>query len=177
MIGDGIRGGRLFSWWRKGGPESKPIQIQFAPTLRTTRDYGPQSLELLLVNRSSVMVWVEEAMVGLTELDASLQTSTSTCQARHAIHQIVRSQDALSVSLSSDIYDAAGRPQGKYSCLVFTDIRYRVGDEWLNKTLDPCRVKMAALTVVGLRRSRWHEKKTGTTARRELQCLRHEEPR
>jgi len=149
----------LFRRWRKTEPEPGGSRIDFSARLRDFRDDGWVCLELLLVNRSNVTVWVEEAMVVLSELETNWQTSISTGQARHEVLQNIRPDDTLRVSLVGDIYDAAGKPQGMYSCLVFTNVRYRVGDEWFNKTLDVYRVEMAALTVFRLRRRRWFGKK------------------
>jgi hypothetical protein len=159
LLGDRVWKGRLFRWWQKPGSESERIEIDFAPKLRIIRDNGWVSLELLLANRSKVTVWVEEARVVLSELDANWQTSIATGQAKHEIRQHVPPDDGLAMSLASAIYNAAGRPQGPYSCLVFTDVLCRVGDEWFSKALDTCRVEMAALTVIRLRRSRWYGKK------------------
>jgi hypothetical protein len=63
------------------------------------------------------------------------------------------------VSLAASIYNAAGRPQGQYSCLVSTDVRYRVFDEWCYAELETCRVEMAGLTAVDLRRAHRDNKK------------------
>jgi hypothetical protein len=135
------------------------LQIDFSARVRVFRYDNWVYLELLLVNRSNVTVWVEEAMVVLSEVDVFWQTSISTGQARHEILQNVRPNDTLSVRLAGAIYEAAGKPQGKYSCTVFTDVRYRVGDEWFNNPLDACRVEMAGLTVFRLRRARWFGRK------------------
>ena len=51
------------------------------------------------------------------------------------------------------------RPQGKYSSLVLTKVRYRVFNEWCNAKLKTYRVEMAALTVFVLRSVRWYDKK------------------
>jgi hypothetical protein len=150
---------RMLPWRLKNNPESKSAQIKFAPELRIFRDDGWAYLELLLVNRSSWNVWVEEASVVLADLDANWQTALSTGQARHPICQNVGPDDELRVSLAGAIYDAAGRPQGKYSSLVLTNVRYRVLDEWCNARLNTYRVEMAALTVFSLRSTRWYDKK------------------
>jgi len=80
-------------------------------------------------------------------------------QARHEIRQNIGANDTLSVSLAVAIYSAAGRPQGKYSCLVRTDVRYRVFDEWCYVKLETCRVEMAGLIAFGLSSARWYDKK------------------
>ena len=150
---------RLLPWRQKNRAQSKPAHIKFEPKLRITRQDGWTYLELLLSNRSSWTVWVEEASVVLTDLDANLQTEVPTGQVIHKIRQNVVPGDALSVSLASTIYNAAGRPQGPYSCLVSTNVRYRVFNEWCNAQLETCRVEMTALTVLGLRRQHWYNRK------------------
>jgi hypothetical protein len=149
----------LFRRRRKAKPAPGDFQIDFSAGLRVFPDDGWVYLELLLVNRSNVSVWVEEAVIVLSELEANWQTSVSTGPARHEILENIRPNDTLRVSLVGDIYEAAGKPQGMYSCTVFTDVRYRVGDEWFNKSLEGYKVEMAALTVFRLRSSRWFGKK------------------
>jgi len=154
---------RFLPWRQKSKPESISAQIKFAPQLTITRQDGWTYLELLLVNRSSWTVWVEEATVVLDDLDVNWQTEVPAGQANHKIRQNIVPGDALSVSLAAAIYDAAGRPQGQYSCHVFTDVRYRVLNEWCNAKLETYRVEMAALTVVGLRSARRDDKKIKQT--------------
>ena len=103
--------------------------------------------------------WVEEAKIVLTDLKVIWQTSIPTSQARREIRQNVRAHETLALSLARAIYYAAGRPQGTYSCLICIDVRYRLGEEWFNRTLDTHRVEMTGPAVLGLRRSRWYDKK------------------
>jgi hypothetical protein len=152
-------GARFFSWRRKNKAESNPAQIKFAPKLRINRDDGWELLELLLVNRSKASIWVGDATVVLTDLDANWQSAIPTGQAIHKILQYVGPNDSLTVSLATTIYDAPGRPQGPSSCFVLTNVRYRVFDEWCNAQLETYHVEMAALAVFGLRRPRWYDKK------------------
>jgi hypothetical protein len=159
MLSDRIWKDKLFRWRRKTRTESEHIEIKFASQLRINRLDGGVSLNLLLVNDACVTVWVEEAMVVLADLDAIWQISIPIGQARHEIRQNIRANESVELSLVRAIYDAAGRPQGRYSCLIWVDVRFRVREEWLNKTLDSYKVEMTALKVLGLRRSRWYEKK------------------
>jgi hypothetical protein len=87
MLGDRVWKGRLFRWWQKPGSESEHIKTKFAPQLKINRYGGGVSLDLLLVNDAGMTVWVEEAIVVLTDLDAIWQTSIPTGQARHEIRQ------------------------------------------------------------------------------------------
>jgi hypothetical protein len=150
---------RLLPWRQKNKAESKSAQIKFVPKLSITRDDSWAYLKLLLVNRSSWTVWVEEATLVLADLDANWQTEVPTGQARLQILRTVSSNNTLSLSLARAIYDAAGRPQGPYSSLVLTNVRYRVFDEWCDAKLETCRIEMAALTAVGLRSARWYDQK------------------
>ena len=150
---------RLLPWRLENKAESKSAKIKFAPKLRITREDGWQYLELQLVNRSSWRVWVEEAKVVLADLEASLQTAIPPGQARHKILQNVNPNETLRVSLAAAIYDAAGRPQAPYSCLVFTHVRYRAFDEWCDAKLETYRVEMVALSVSGLHSARWYDKR------------------
>jgi hypothetical protein len=149
----------LFRRWRKTKPEPGGSQIDFSAQVRLFRQDDWAYLDLFLVNRSHVTVSVEEAVVVLSNLEANWQTSISTGQARLKILQNIWPNETLGVSLVGPIYEAAGRPQGRYSCMAFTDVHFRVGDQLFNKTLDACRLEMAALTVFRLRRSRWFGKK------------------
>jgi hypothetical protein len=149
----------LFRWWRKTKAEPGGFQIDFSARVRLFRQDDWTYLELSLVNRSNVTVWVEEAVVVLSNLEANWQTSISTGQARHKVLQNIRPNDTLGVSLVGSIYEAAGRPQGRYSCLVNIEVHCRFDDEWFSKTLETYKVEMGALTVHGLHRLRWYEKK------------------
>lgn len=149
----------LFRRRRKTRPEPGIVQIDFSARLRVFHDNGWVSLVLLLENRSKVTVWVEDATAVLTDLDTDWLTGVPPEQARHQILQNVGPNDVLSVSIAGAIYDAAGRPQEIYSCLVHTNVRYRVFDEWCSVQLEPCRLEMAALTVVDLHSARWYDKK------------------
>jgi hypothetical protein len=159
MLGDQASKGRLFRGWRKPGSESEHIETKFASQLKINRYDGGGSLDLLLVNHAGITVWVEEARVVLTDLDAIWQTSIPTGQAKHEIRQNVRANESLELSLAGAVYDAAGRPQGRYSCLICVDVRGRIGAEWFNKTLDTYKVEMTALKVLVLRRLRLYEKR------------------
>jgi hypothetical protein len=159
LLGDRVWKGRMFRWWQKPGSESEHIKTKFAPQLKINRYDGGGSLDLLLVNDVGITVWVEEARIVLTDLDAIWQTSIPTGQAKHEIRQNVRANESLELSLAGAVYDAAGRPQGTYSCFIYSDVRFRVSDEWFNKMLDTYSVEMTALKALGLRRLRWYEKK------------------
>jgi hypothetical protein len=150
---------RSLPWRQKNRAESKSAQIKFAPQLMFSRKDGWNYLELLLVNRSSWTVWVEEANIVLADLRAKWQTTAPAGEARYQILQNVGPNETLGVSLAVSIYNAAGRPQGRYSCLVLTTVRYSVFDEWCDVKLETSRVDMAGYTALDLSRARWYDKK------------------
>lgn len=80
------------------------IEIDVTSKLEITENDGWVSLNLLLVNRSNIRIWAEEATVALADLDATLQTSIATGgRFRNKIgsnpllggHMKVEGQDAL----------------------------------------------------------------------------------
>jgi hypothetical protein len=144
----------LFRRWRKSKLAPGDSPTDFSASLKVFRQDGRVYLELLLVNGSDYSVWVEEASIVLSELEANRRTSISTGQSELQILQNIGADETLRVSPIGAIYDAAGRPQGKYSCLVFASVCYRIDNEWFNHALDTYRVEMGALTVLRLRRTR-----------------------
>lgn len=149
---------RLLPWRQRNKAETKSAQIKFAPRLRINRQDGWANLELLLVNRSSWTVWVQKATVVLIDFDGKERTAAPIGRARYEIRRNIRPRDRLGVSLARTIYDAAGRPQGLYSYLVLTNVRYSVFNEWCNAQLQTCRVAMEELTAVSLYSARWYDK-------------------
>ena len=148
---------RLFPWTTKDKAESKSAQIKFAPRLTVTR------ARWLAIPRIAVgeSLWLEAMGRGrehrLGRSHSWLSIVAPPGHARHKILQNVYPDETLSVRLAGAIYEAAGKPQGRYWCQVLTDVRYRVRDEWRNATLETCHVEMDALGVVGLRTSRSYD--------------------
>jgi hypothetical protein len=140
---------------RKRDLAQRDTGVDFRPSIGFTRLDGWASLALLLENKSNSNVWVEEIEIVLTELIANEQTSNVTCQEIQKIHQAVRPLDTLPVSLVETIYKAAGGPQRRYSCVMSAMVRYRAGEEWFEKPMQPYKLRMAGLTVVSNRRERW----------------------
>jgi len=148
----------MHPWW-KIVSQLEQVQSRFSANLRIIHDYGAMLLVLLIENNSNRTVWVEEAVVSLTELDADWQTSTENTQAILGVRQSIGPHEILELSPVNTIYEAAGRPQGKYSSIMHIDVRYRVDDKWCHKTLDAYKIKMGALMLLGLRHLRWYEMK------------------
>jgi hypothetical protein len=78
----------------------------------------------------------------------------SAGQAKREIRQHLRAHESLELSFVQAIYDATGKPQGSYSCLICIDVRCRVGEQWFHKALDAFKVEMIGFKPRGLRRLR-----------------------
>ena len=154
MLSDRIWKDGLFRWRRKARTESEHGENDFALELRINRHYESVSLDLQIANKTDVTAWVEEARVVLADLAVILQTTIPTGQARREIRQNVRANETLALDLARAIYYAAGKPLGTFSCLISVNVGYRIGDEWLDKTLDTYKMEMFGLKPRGLRRSR-----------------------
>ena len=128
--------------------------IDFRPSIGFAMQDGYKSVALLLTNKSRASVWTEEIEIALTELSANQQTAEATCHETHKIRQTVGPEDLLPISLVETIYLAAGKPQRKYSCIMFSMVRYRVGEMWFEETMPAYRLRMIGLTVAGIRRER-----------------------
>jgi hypothetical protein len=160
---EGLWKNRLFHWGRTRGTASQPIQIDFDPQLAITNADSLGSLDLQLVNRSNVTVWVEEATIVLTDLEADSQASLATGREKHKIRQPVGAHFTLSMSLAGAVYEAAGRPQGSYECVIVSNVRYRTGELWVEKPLLTYRLKMVALSAMALRKMRWFDRQFPST--------------
>jgi len=150
----------LKSGRRNRYPASESSQCDIQPRLVLARDEVMGSLNLAVTNRSRLGVWAEAAKVDLAHLDADGETSAPTGQAILEIREFVGPTETLHVSLVEAVYDAAGRPQGVYSCRVSTVLRYRAhnDEEEFEVPLPLYRVSMIALVPISLRRMRWFDK-------------------
>jgi hypothetical protein len=153
-----LAGGFLFSavraWRSKAGVRKRRKEVDFRPTIGFARQDGFKSVALLLTNKSRLNVWTEEIEIALTELSANQQTSEATCHEIHKVRQTVSPSDLLPISLVETIYMAAGKPQRKYSCVMSSVVRYRVGEKWYEEPMIAYRLKMIGLTVAGIRSER-----------------------
>jgi hypothetical protein len=127
------------------------LRIKLRTAERIASFDGWASLELELGNQSDFTVWIEEAKLLISDLDAHFQTSLARDQTVHPIRQAVPPDEILSTSLAASFYEAAGRPQGPYSFLVSGTVRYRIDEEWAEAHIRPHSVEMAALSVIRLR--------------------------
>ncbi len=130
------------------------IHHGFRPRIGFSRLDGMESLSLLLENGFHKHVWAEEIEIFLTDLVANNQTADPTLRGTKTIRQMVAPGDTLPISLAEVIYKAAGEPQRKHSSLLFSILRYRVGEECFEKELEACRIQMLGLTLSDVRRER-----------------------
>jgi hypothetical protein len=137
-------------WRRKGKDETMAAQIKFQPRIEIVRRNDWASLALQLVNQSSFTVWIESASISLVDLDVQHQFTTPMGRFTHQVVQYVEPKEILTVSIANAVYDAAGRPQGPYSCLLLANARYSVFDEWCHAGATTCRVSMLAMNVIDL---------------------------
>lgn len=128
----------------------------FRPDIGFTRLDGMASLSLLLLNESRTHVWAEEIEIFLTNLRAHEQTAEPSCHEIQKIRQMVGPGDMLPMSLAEVIYKAAGNPQRKYSCVLSSVLRYRIGEEQFEKIMENYKLRMMGLTASGIHRERKH---------------------
>jgi hypothetical protein len=132
-------------WRQKNGGNSTDPRNRFRPRIGFTRLDGMESLSLLLANDAEEPVWTEQIEIFLSGLKADQQTAEATCHEIQKIRQTVRGGDMLPISLAQVIYNAAGNPQRKYSCLLASVVQYRIGDEKFEKAMDSYRIEMIGL--------------------------------
>ncbi len=149
-----VLGAILFRSRRRKKDSSSGIQIDLSSAVRITSSDGWVALELQLVNHSFATVWIEEAKFVITDLIANFQTALATGQHMHKIGQAILPDECLSMSLAGSLYEAAGRPQGPYSFVLWGTVHYRLGTDSAQANIRPHRVEMAALNVVRVRRAR-----------------------
>lgn len=147
-----------YSVWRLGrgrrSTAQKDRDAGFRPHIGFTRLDGMQSLALLLENESPNNVWAEEIEIFLSDLHAEEQTAEPTLRGVQKIRQGVPPDDALPISLCESIYKVAGDPQLRYSCVLSSVLRYRIGEQQFEKQMETYRVEMLGLTFSSMRRER-----------------------
>lgn len=143
-----------FRIWRDKSNRANDTGIDFHPTIGFARQDAFKFIAVLLFNKSDDAVWTEEIEIVLTDLKANQQATTASCHEIHKIRQAVPAHDMLPISLVEAIYNAAGRPQLRYSCVMSSVVRYRAGEESFEEPMKIYRLKMAGLTVSEVRQDR-----------------------
>jgi hypothetical protein len=141
--------------WRRGNDRDGADGMEgFRPRIGFTRLDGMVSLSLLLENDASRHVWAEEIEIFLGDLKAEQQASEAACRGIRKIRQMVLSGDLLPISLCETIYKAAGDPQRKYSCVLSSVLRYRIGEKCFEKNMDHYKIRMVGLMASDIHRDR-----------------------
>ena len=141
-------------WRRRNAPDPTDRSAGFRPSIGFTRLDGMASLSLLLANGSKRNVWAEEIEIFLSSLSAEEQTAQPSFHEIQKIRQMVIPGETSPISLSEVIYKAAGDPQRKYSCVLSSILRYRIGEERFEKKMENYRLQMLGLTASGIQRER-----------------------
>jgi hypothetical protein len=139
--------------WRRGaGGDLRNKYSCFRPRIGFTQLDGMESLSLVLGNGSQDIVWVEEIEIFLSGLNAEEQACQAPCHEIQKIRQAVGEGDMVPISLAGSIYKAAGTPQRKYSCVLSTVLRYRIGEEWFENKMDDYKIRMIGLRGFSIQR-------------------------
>jgi hypothetical protein len=141
-------------WRGRNVPDPMDKSGGFRPRIGFTRLDGMASLSLLLANGSKKNVWAEEIEIFLSGLSAEEQTAQPSFHEIQKIRQMVIPGDTSPISLSEVIYKAAGDPQRKYSCVLSSVLRYRIGEDRFEKKMETYRLRMLGLTASGIDRER-----------------------
>jgi hypothetical protein len=137
--------------WRErevSGPTDK--SRGFRTRIGFTRLDRMASVSLLLANECESHVWAEEIEIVLNGLTADQQTAEPACRGVLKIRQMLGPHETLPMSLAEVIYKAAGDPQRRYSCVLSALVRYRIGDENLERALQNYKIRMIGLTADGI---------------------------
>jgi hypothetical protein len=130
---------------QRSAPRSKNSSDGFRPEIGFTRLDGMASLALLLANRSKGFVWVEEIEIFLSDLSANEQVTEPLCRETLKIRQMIRPRDTVPISLAASVYKAAGEPQRRYSCVLSSVVRYRIGEKCVQHKMEAYRIRMIGL--------------------------------
>jgi hypothetical protein len=155
----------LLAWvalkfWQDRAPSSEPVdpEVNVEAGLKATRAQGWTFFNLVLLNRSRMRVSVVDVTFSIIDLVAKHQAHPATKETTFKVRRFVQPGDLLCVDLVELFYNAAGRPQGAYSFVVGTTIRYRAHGDLFTQPLPFSRVRMVALSPNALQRIRWYSK-------------------
>jgi hypothetical protein len=147
-------------FWQDRAPSSEPVdpEVRVEAELKATRTQGWTFFNLELLNRSRMKIAVVDATFSITGLVAKFQAFPATEETTFKVRRFVAPGDLLHVDLVELFYNATGKPQGAYSFMVATTIRYRAHGDLFTQSLPLSRVRMIALSPNGLKRVRWYNK-------------------
>src|ERR1700693_4477640 len=141
-------------WRRRNAQDPTDRSAGFRPSIGFTRLDGMASLSLLLANGSKRNVWAEEIEIFLSSLSAEEKTAQPSFHEIQKIRQMVIPGETSPISLSEVIYKAAGDPQRKYSCVLSSILRYRIGEERFEKKMENYKIWMIVHSAAGGARER-----------------------
>lgn len=147
-------------FWQDRAPSSEPAdpEVRVEAELKAIRTHGWTFFNLTLLNHSRMKIAVVDTTFSITGLVAKFQALSSAKETTFKVRRFIKPGDILNVDLVEIFYNAAGKPQGAYSFVVATTIRYRVHGDLFTQVLPLCRVKMVALSPNTLERLRWYSK-------------------
>lgn len=156
----GLAGWLALRFWRDRAPSSKPNdpEVNVKVELQVSRTHGWTFFNLVLENRSRMRIAVVDATFTINGLVAKFQASPASKETTFKIRRIVKPKGILGAGLVEHFYSAAGKPQGGYSFVIATTVRYRAHGDLFEQALPLYRVKMVALSPNDLRRVRWYNR-------------------
>ena len=139
---------------RKNDAEANEPGAGFRPDIGFSDLDGMTTLSLLLANKTNADIWVEELEIFLADLDATYQAGRPSYYGVQTIREALGPDEHTSISLSAAVYKAGGECQRWYSFVLSSVVRYRIGEQRLEKRLADYRVEMMGFVTSSLRRER-----------------------
>jgi len=128
------------------------IKVYLSPVDRISAFHGWSILELAVLNRSNVTLWIDRANLILTDIDAQFQTVVPVGHETALIRYALPPGESIPISLNQCLYKAAGNPQGWYSFNLSGAVTYQIEEDWARVTIRPRRIEMTALSIIRLGR-------------------------
>jgi len=144
-------------FWRRNAhtaPTNPEVDLRSELTFNRSQGF----LDLVLVNRCRMKLWVVDVTLELSALEARYQTCAPTATETIKLRQVIGPGQSLRASCITALYNGAGRPQEEYAFMVSARTRYRAHGDLFEQVLRPCQVRMIALSPIAVRRIRWYEK-------------------
>jgi hypothetical protein len=160
VVAVGLAAWLALKFWRDRAPSSTPVdpEVSVKADLQVSRAHGWTFFNLVLANRSRMRIAVVDATFTISGLVAKFQAGPPAKETTFKIRRIVKPGGLLGASLVEHFYNVTGKPQGAYSFVVATTVRYRAHGDLFEQTLPLYRITMVALSPNDLRRVRWYSK-------------------
>jgi hypothetical protein len=124
------------------------IKVYLSPEDRISSFNGWSILQLTVLNRSNVILWIERANLTVTDIDAHFQTVIPSGHESALIRYALRPGESVSVSVNQCLYKAVGNPQGWYSFNLSCAVDYQIEKNWAHVNIRHQRIEMTALSVI-----------------------------